>query len=303
VLTRAGLANSARVSLNPFAGAALVGAIVLLPVATAAQTGPFMRFLGGGSPKTDCMLVTDVAGVHRGRVARCSDGDPTCDGDGRADGTCRFAVRVCLDATDSNAPRCHSDAMTSAHASSPAPGFAALSAALEGLPMPVATPDTCTGTVAVPLVRHGTRPARATLSASVSMVSGRDVRDRLTFVCAPARGATATFATLQRKVFTPSCATLSCHGAGNAGGMTLAAGAAYANLVGVPPSNSAALAAGLLRVVPGDPDRSFLLRKLEGTLGPDEGQAMPRVGSQLPPKLIDLVRRWIAAGAPADASF
>ena len=96
---------------------------------------------------------------------------------------------------------------------------------------------------------------------------------------------------------------LSCHGAGNAGGMTLAAGAAYANLAGVPPSNGAALAAGLLRVAPGDPDRSFLLRKLEGTLGPDEGQPMPRVGSQLPPALIDLVRRWIAAGAPADASF
>src|SRR5439155_981498 len=82
----------------------------------------------------------------------------------------------------------------------------------------------------------------------------------------PPRGATATFATLQRKIFTPGCATLSCHGAGNAGGMTLAAGAAYANLVGVPSSNSAALAAGLLRVAPGDPDRSLLLRKLEGTL-------------------------------------
>ena len=291
--------------MNPhrFARAALAAAIVLLPVAAPAQTGPFMRFLGGGPPKADCMLVTDVAGVPRGRVARCTDGDPTCDGDGRADGTCLFAVRVCLDATDSDAPRCHAEVMTSAQAWSPAPAFAGLVAALEGLPMPVATPDTCTATVGVPLARHGTRPARATLRASVSMASGRNARDRLSFVCAPPRAATATFATLQRKIFTPGCATLSCHGAGNAGGMTLAAGAAYANLVGVPPSNGAALAAGLLRVAPGDPDRSFLLRKLEGTLAPDEGQPMPRVGSPLPPTLIDLVRRWIAAGAPADASF
>ena len=290
-------------SRRPFACAALAGAIVLLPVATPAQTGPFMRFRGGGSPKTDCMLVTEVAGVPHGRVARCTDGDPSCDGDGRADGTCVFAVRVCLDATDPGDPRCHADVVTGARASSPAPALAGLVAALAGMPMPVATPDTCTGTVAVPLARHGTRPARATLRASVSMASGRDVADRMTFICAHPPGATATFATLQRKIFTPGCATLSCHGAGNAGGMTLAAGAAYANLVGVPPSNSAALAAGLLRVAPGDPDRSFLLRKLEGALGPDEGQPMPRVGAQLPPALIDLVRRWIAAGAPADARF
>ncbi len=288
---------------RPFACAAFAGAIVLQPVATPAQTGPFMRFRGGGPPKTDCMLVTDVAGVPRSRVARCTDGDPTCDGDGRADGTCLFAVHVCLDAPDPGEPRCHADAVTGAQAWSPAPGFAGLVAALEGLPMPVATPDTCTPTVGVPLARHGTRRARATLRASVSMASGGDARDRLTFICEHPPGATATFTTLQRKIFTPSCATLSCHGAANAGGMTLAAGAAYANLVGVPPSNGAALAAGLLRVAPGDPDRSFLLWKLEGTLGPDEGQSMPRVGAQLPPTLIDLVRRWIAAGAPADASF
>src|SRR2546429_6309599 len=46
----------------------------------------------------------------------------------------------------------------------------------------------------------------------------------------------------------------------------------FRSLVGVPPSNGAALAAGLLRVAPGDPDRSFLLWKLEGTLGPDRSE-------------------------------
>ena len=43
-------------------------------------------------------------------------------------------VRVCLDATDSDAPRCHAEVMTSAQAWSPAPAFAGLVAALEGLP-------------------------------------------------------------------------------------------------------------------------------------------------------------------------
>jgi hypothetical protein len=109
--------------------------------------------------------------------------------------------------------------------------------------------------------------------------------------------------TLQRKIFTPSCSTLSCHGAAGAGGLTLSAGAAYANLVGVAPANQAARDAGLLRVAPGDPGRSFLLRKLEGQLTDGEGVPMPFVGSSLPPASIDLVRRWIAAGAPADAPF
>jgi hypothetical protein len=74
-------------------------------------------------------------------------------------------------------------------------------------------------------------------------------------------------------------------------------GAAYANLVGVPPANPDAAAAGLLRVAPGDPERSFLLRKLEGRLAPGEGEMMPRVGGRLPVSRIDLIRRWIAAGA------
>ena len=83
----------------------------------------------------------------------------------------------------------------------------------------------------------------------------------------------------------------------------LGASEAYANLVGVPASNMAAHAAGLLRVAPGDPDGSFLIRKLEGALTADEGTPMPQAGARLPQDRIDLLRRWIAAGAPADAPF
>ena len=65
--------------------------------------------------------------------------------------------------------------------------------------------------------------------------------------------------------------------------------------------------AGLLRVSPGDPEASFLFRKLEGTLGLDEGTSMPQISSQVGGHLdrasIELVRRWIAAGAPADSPF
>jgi mono/diheme cytochrome c family protein len=112
-----------------------------------------------------------------------------------------------------------------------------------------------------------------------------------------------TFATLQKRIFTPSCAIPSCHGSAASGGLTLTADASYAQLVGVPATNPTAAAAGVLRVVPGDPDRSFLLRKLEGTLAGGEGEPMPRVGTTLSPALLDLVRRWIVAGAPADTPF
>jgi hypothetical protein len=265
-------------------------------VPAGAQTGAFARFLGGGRARTDCMLVTEVAGATGGRRARCIDGDPACDADAHADGVCIMQVRVCLDAVDPGAPRCHADVVTGADASVPA-----LAAALQTLALPVTMPS-CTPAMAVAVARRGRR-GRLILRASASMASGHADRDRVALVCQRPAPPSATFATLQRRIFTPSCAMLSCHGAAAAGGLDLSGGAAFASLVGVPASNAVARTAGLLRVAPGDPEASFLLRKLEGTLGAGEGDPMPRVGTRLPTASIDLVRRWIAAGAPADAGF
>src|SRR5262249_8068868 len=69
-----------------------------------------------------------------------------------------------------------------------------------------------------------------------------------------------------------------------------------------PAAAEGAKAANLLRVAPGDPDHSFLMLKIEGHLGPNEGVPMPLVGGPLPASDIDTVRRWIAAGA-SDAPF
>jgi hypothetical protein len=76
-------------------------------------------------------------------------------------------------------------------------------------------------------------------------------------------------------------------------------GESYAFLVGVQPDNLPARMAGKLRVDPGDPENSFLLDKLRGTLAPDEGERMPRALAKLPAREIALVEAWIAAGAPA----
>ena len=65
--------------------------------------------------------------------------------------------------------------------------------------------------------------------------------------------------------------------------------------------NAAAFGRGLLRVAPGEPDRSFLLIKLVGPGGPNWDQAfgsqMPLIGGPLTGPEIDLVRRWIEQGA------
>jgi hypothetical protein len=273
---------------------AALALVVLVAAAPArAQTGQLVRFNGGGSAHTDCMLVTDVTGVTGTRAARCTDGDPACDADGRSDGTCTFRVRVCLDAA--SLPSCAPDVVVAAQASVPS-----VESALGAIPMPVATADTCTDFVSIAVARSGRR-GKVVLRESASMASGHADRDRVPLVCVGAPS--ASFATIQRLVFARSCATASCHGAGQAGGLDLTPDAAYSSLVGVPATNPAAHAAGLLRVAPGDPAGSFLLDKLQGTLTPDEGVPMPRVGASLPASSIALIRRWIAAGAPADARF
>ena len=53
---------------------------------------------------------------------------------------------------------------------------------------------------------------------------------------------------------------------------------------------------GSMRVVPGDPDRSYLVRTIEGASG-IAGQRMPINGPYLTSEQIAMVRQWIAQGA------
>jgi hypothetical protein len=87
-----------------------------------------------------------------------------------------------------------------------------------------------------------------------------------------------------------------CHLTGEEGGkMALHPAAAYQALVGV-----ASVESPLLRVKPGDPDHSYIVRKLEGTHleAGGMGLRMPMDGGYLEPAEINLVRDWIRAGAP-----
>ena len=51
------------------------------------------------------------------------------------------------------------------------------------------------------------------------------------------------------------------------------------------------------RVEPGDPDNSYLIRKLEGDAG-IVGSRMPQGGPFLDQATIDTIRQWINDGAP-----
>lgn len=110
-----------------------------------------------------------------------------------------------------------------------------------------------------------------------------------------------TLASIQANVFNPSC--IICHaGAAAPLGLRLDAGNSFTNLVGVRSRQDGSVA----RVSPGDPDRSYLIMKLEGTAS--EGETMPLGGPPIPQATIDFIRQWIADGAlpesggPGDAA-
>jgi len=103
-----------------------------------------------------------------------------------------------------------------------------------------------------------------------------------------------TFSNIQQNVFTPICTQ--CHiGASAPEGLHLDEANSYAALVGVPSVENPAF----LRVKPGDPDNSYIIRKLEG--GPDiVGGQMPLNRTPLDQPTINAIRIWIAQGAPKD---
>jgi hypothetical protein len=106
---------------------------------------------------------------------------------------------------------------------------------------------------------------------------------------------TATFTRVQTEVFTPTCAVLGCHDAiGRQENLVLASGRAYTDIVNA----SSVQMPSLRRVQPGDPNSSYLYRKLTGVGIVQE--RMPQFSPPLPDDKLALVRDWIRRGAPND---
>ena len=105
-----------------------------------------------------------------------------------------------------------------------------------------------------------------------------------------------TLENIQEHIFDVACVT-ACHTSESpAGGLDLSsADASFLGLVSIPVVNSVASQNGWLLVKPGDPELSFLVRKI-GLPGLGEGGPMPFT-MKISPFYQDLIMAWIEAGA------
>lgn len=104
-----------------------------------------------------------------------------------------------------------------------------------------------------------------------------------------------TLQMLVTQVFQPGCLFGRCHvTAAPAAGLSFTGTRVpvYDMLVSAPTTT----VAGRFRVVPGDPEASYLMEKISADK-PTSGEPMPPMG-RLPPAVIELIRRWITVGAP-----
>lgn len=141
-----------------------------------------------------------------------------------------------------------------------------------------------------------------TLAIVVTAAAFASCDESLSDLAGPTPNLEPTFASIQREIFETTdasgrAACVSCHTSAFSaftGGLSLEHAVAYDQLVNVRSTERPTL----LRVAPGNPDASYIVRKVEGAAGID-GRRMPYDG---PPYLTDgqilVLRRWIELGAP-----
>jgi hypothetical protein len=153
--------------------AALIFVLTALPRMAAAA--PAVECLGAWQANATLAALGNVA-------VTCTDGDPTCDRDGTADGTCRVAVSYCLNVGACGASGIVSPAITGA-------AGGAVATSLGALAYPVGGADVCSEPAEVAVTLGRARRRRATLRAQVRDVAGGRDTDRLRIVCRRQGGA------------------------------------------------------------------------------------------------------------------
>jgi hypothetical protein len=130
--------------------------------------------------------------------------------------------------------------------------------------------------------------------------------EKLSSITGPTPDLAPTFASIQQNIFAASdssgrAACTNCHTTAGGRippvGMDLGSANAHAQLVNVAARNKP----GAIRVIPGDPENSYLIHKIEGR-GPDgqtiAGERMPRgTGPFLTEGQVRVIKRWIELGA------
>jgi hypothetical protein len=135
-------------------------------------------------------------------------------------------------------------------------------------------------------------------AALVLLNSGCD--EKLSSITGPTPDLAPNLGAIQRTIFnvtdsTGRLACVQCHtdqGRTPAGGLVLLEGRSFQQLVG----RASVGKPGATLVIPGDPDNSWIVKKLEGTA--DVGQRMPRGnGPFLTEGQMLVIRHWIREGA------
>jgi len=128
--------------------------------------------------------------------------------------------------------------------------------------------------------------------------------EKLSDLTGPTPNLQPTFSSIQHEIFDQSDSSgrvscIQCHtavGRNPAGGLNLTSATSYAALVGV----ASVAKPGAIRVIPGDPENSYLVHKLEGR-SDIVGLRMPRTqGPYLTDGQMLVIKRWIALGARND---
>ena len=125
--------------------------------------------------------------------------------------------------------------------------------------------------------------------------------EKLSTIAGPTPDLQPTFASIQRDIFEAADSSgrkncTACHssiGRTPSGGMSLDHDVAYDSIV----NGMSSRKPGSIRIVPGDPDGSYLVHKVEGA-SDIVGVRMPQGGPYLSPGQITILRRWIEIGAP-----
>ncbi len=128
--------------------------------------------------------------------------------------------------------------------------------------------------------------------------------ERLSDIAGPTPNLEPTLSSIQREIFSVSDSTgrlscVQCHtnaGRTPSAGLLMVDGQSFAALVNQPSRAKP----GAVFVIPGDPDNSYLVQKLEGS-PTITGARMPRnAGPFLTAGQMSIIRRWIQLGAKND---
>jgi hypothetical protein len=145
------------------------------------------------------------------------------------------------------------------------------------------------------------RKASALAIIATMAVLGASCDEKLSDVTGPTPNLAVTFSSIQQEIFNSTDSAgrsmcIACHtnvGRTPASNLNLTSGNAHAQIV----NRASTGKPGAILVIPGDPDNSYLVQKIEGAPG-IVGQRMPRTGGPyLTPGQIMVIRRWIQEGA------